>query len=127
MKKRQRIKSKIINYEFRELKLYVILNGKMSKESQRYLRNAKDILKKAPIEDNQYADVKYVREACGTAYLAVLISIDDYLLAKGFSDKDLPNSVDGYRTLLHKHGGVHNGKLMRKFENLYRELHLAGY
>lgn len=36
------------------------------KEAQRYLNNAKEILKKAPIEDNRYTDIKYVQEACGT-------------------------------------------------------------
>ncbi|MEW6006864.1 MAG: DUF5618 family protein, partial [bacterium] len=32
------------------------------KESLRYLSNAKEILRKAPIEDNNYTDVKYVQE-----------------------------------------------------------------
>lgn len=53
------------------------------KESLRYLQNAREILKKAPIEGNRYADVKYVQEACGTAYLAILKAIDEYLLNKG--------------------------------------------
>jgi len=97
------------------------------KEASRYLQNAKEILKKAPIEDGRYADVKYVQEACGTAYLAVLKAIDDYLLNKGVSKKELPKSVDGYRKALQKYLAVRNGKLLRGFEGIYDELHIAGY
>ncbi len=97
------------------------------KEALRYLQNAEEILKKAPVEDNRYADVKYVQEACGTAYLAIIKAIDEYLLTKGLSKKDLPKSVDAYRRALKKHLSVHNGKLLRAFEDLYDELHIAGY
>lgn len=97
------------------------------KEALRYLQNAKEILKKAPIEDNRYADVKYVQEACGTAYLAILKVIDEYLLNKGLGKKELPRSVDAYRKMLQKYLGVHNGKLLKEFEDLYDELHIAGY
>ncbi|ODS29882.1 MAG: CoA-binding protein [Candidatus Scalindua rubra] len=99
----------------------------MSKESLRYLNNAKEILKKSPIEDNRYADVKYVKEACDTAYLAILKAIDEYLQNKGLVKKELPRSVDAYRKALRKYLAVHNGKLLRKFEDLYDELHIAGY
>lgn len=97
------------------------------KEALRYLQNAKEILKKAPIEDNRYTDVKYVQEACGTAYLAILKTIDEYLLKKGLTKKDLPGSVDAYRKALRKHLSVYDGKLLRAFEDLYDELHIAGY
>lgn len=97
------------------------------KEALRYLENAKEILKKAPIEDIRYADVKYVQEACGTAYLAMLKAIDEYLLKKGLSKKNLPRSVDAYRKALQKYVAIHNGKLLREFEDLYDELHIAGY
>lgn len=97
------------------------------KESLRYLDNAKEILRKVPIEDNTYIDIKPVQEACGTAYLAVLKAIDEYLLGRGVSNKDLPQSVDGYREMLRKYLSVHNGKLAREFEKLYKALHIAGY
>ncbi|HHT9124744.1 MAG TPA: DUF5618 family protein [Candidatus Brocadiia bacterium] len=97
------------------------------KEALRYLQNAKEILKKAPIEDNRYADVKYIQEACGTAYLAILKAIDAYLLNKGLSRKELPRPVDAYRNALRKYMKVRNGKLLRAFEDLYDELHIAGY
>ena len=98
------------------------------KESSRYLNNAKEILKSAPIEDNIYTDIKPVREAFGTAYLAILEAINEYLISKkGLKKKELPKSVDAYREVLQKHVAVHNGKLMREFEMLYDMLHIAGY
>ena len=97
------------------------------KEALRYLNNAKEILKKAPIEENRYADVKYVQEACGTAYLAVLKVIDEHLIERGLSKKELPRSTDAYRKALQKYLAVHDGKLLRAFEALYELLHIAGY
>ena len=97
------------------------------KKSLRYLNNAKEILQKAPIEENRYTDVKYVQEVCGTAYLAILKAIDEYLLAKWINKKDLPKNVDAYRIVLQKHVSIHNGKLLKQFEDLYDELHIAGY
>ncbi len=97
------------------------------REAIRYLNNAKAILKSAPIEDNTYTDVKYVQEACGTAYLAIIKAIDEFLLKKGVAQKDLPQSVDGYRDMIRKQLSVHNGKLTREFDKLYKLLHIAGY
>ena len=96
-------------------------------EALRYFQNAKEILRKAPIEDGRYADIKHVQEACGTAYLAVLKAVDEYLINKGFSKKELPKSVDGYRGAMQKYLAVRDGKLVREFERLYDELHIAGY
>jgi hypothetical protein len=59
------------------------------KEALRYLQNAKEILRKAPIEDGRYADA--------------------------------------YRKALKKYFSIHNGKLLREFEGIYDELHIAGY
>jgi hypothetical protein len=97
------------------------------REALRYLNNAKEILKSIPVEDNTYTDLKPVREAMGMAYLAVLEAINEYLLKKGLTKKELPRSVDAYRKALQKHIAVHNGKLLREFEKLYDLLHIAGY
>lgn len=98
------------------------------KEALRYLDNAKEILKSVPVEDNTYTDVKPVREALGTAYLAILEAINEYLITKkGLTKKELPKSVDAYRNALQRHVAAHNGKLMREFEKLYDMLHIAGY
>lgn len=97
------------------------------KESIRYLNNAKEILKTSPIEDDTYTDIKPVQEACGTAYLAILKAIDSYLIKKGIDEKELPQSVDGYRKILQRYVSIHNGKLLKSFDALYKELHIAGY
>lgn len=97
------------------------------KESLRYLNNAKEILKTVPVEDSTYTDVKPVREAMGTAYLAVLEAINEHLVKQGFTKKELPKSVEGYRKLLQKYVAVRNGRVLREFEKLYDMLHIAGY
>ena len=97
------------------------------KEALRYLENAKEMLKTIQVEDNTYTDVKPVQEACGTAYSAVLKAIDQYLVKKGVEERELPQSVDGYSEMLRKHLMVHNGKLLKEFEKLYKLLHIAGY
>lgn len=99
----------------------------MKKEPLRYLENAKEILGKSPIEDNTYTDVKYVKTACGVAYLGVLEGINEVLLKKGLTKKELPKKVEEYRKALQKYVSVHNGKLLREFEKLYDALHIAGY
>lgn len=100
---------------------------KGKRESLRYLENAKELLMKSPIEDDTYTDIKCVQEGCATAYLAVLKAIDEYLIRKGVDTRDLPQSVDAYREMLRKYLSVHNGRLTREFEKLYKLLHIAGY
>lgn len=97
------------------------------KESLRYLNNAKEILRAIPVEDNTYTDIKHVREAFGIAYLAILEAINEYLIEKGFTKRELPKSVDEYRKALQKYLAVRDGKLLREFEKLYDALHIAGY
>lgn len=97
------------------------------KESIRYLENAKDLLGKSPVEGNRYADEKYVKSACGVAYLGVLKAVDEYLIKKGLSQKELPKKAEEYQKALQKHISIHNGKLTREFDALYKELHIAGY
>src|SRR3989338_771183 len=99
----------------------------MKIEALRYLENAKEILSKSPIEDNIYTDVKYVKTACGVAYLGVLEAINEELLKKGFTKKELPKKVEEYRKALQKYVSIHNGKLLREFDVIYDELHIAGY
>jgi len=97
------------------------------REALRYLNNAKEILKTIPVEDNTYTDIKPVREAFATAYLAVLEAINEYLMKKGLTKKELPKSVDAYRRALQKYLAVRDGKVLREFEKLYDALHIAGY
>lgn len=57
------------------------------KESLRYLINTREILKSIPIEEGTYTDIKPVREAFGTAYLAVLEAVNEFLMKKGLTKK----------------------------------------
>ena len=100
---------------------------KIKSEATRYFENAKEILSKSPIEDKRYTDVKYVKSACGVAYLGVLKAIDEYLLRRGVTRKELPKKIEEYEKALQKHLSIHNGKLTKEFSTLYDELHIAGY
>jgi len=93
----------------------------------RYMENARETLKRSPTEGNTYLDIKYVKSACGTAYLGVLRAIDEYLLKRGLNEWQLPQSIEGYRDAVKRHLSVRNGKLAREFEMLYKALHMAGY
>lgn len=97
------------------------------REALRYLENAKEILKSSKIEGSFYSDVKPVREAFGTAYLAILEAINEALLKRGLTKKELPDSVDEYRKALRKYLSVKNGKLLKEFNILYDSLHIYGY
>ncbi|MEI7589807.1 MAG: DUF5618 family protein [Deltaproteobacteria bacterium] len=98
------------------------------KEPLRYIANAKETLKKSAIEDNRYLDKKYVKTACGIAYLGVLEAINEALLAKGYVKKELPKKVEEYEKAIKKNFvSQGNGKLLRHFGDLYEELHIAGY
>jgi hypothetical protein len=99
----------------------------MKGEAGRYLNNAKEILTKSPIENNTYVDDKYVKSACGVAYLGVLKAIDEYLLRKGLTKKELPKKVEEYEKVLRKYASSHDGKLFKAFSDIYDELHIAGY
>jgi hypothetical protein len=97
------------------------------REAVRYLNNAKEILKSAHIEGHFYSDKKPVREAFGTAYLAILEAINEALIARGYTRKELPKKVGEYEKALKKTLSVHNGKLLKEFNGLYDSLHIAGY
>lgn len=92
-------------------------------EALRYLQNAKDTLQKAGKDGKDYADVKYVKTAAGTAYSAVLLAIDEYLLRKEGSKYKKPTSIDDYRTRLSKQ----NQTLKSLLNSAYGNLHISGY
>lgn len=96
------------------------------KEAFRYLENAKLRLRESPIQYNRYQDIKPVREACGTCYLAVLLAVDGYLLQRGVNENNLPSSTKEYWLALEKYI-PHNGKLANAFSNAYEVLHIFGY
>ncbi|MEW6621206.1 MAG: DUF5618 family protein [bacterium] len=92
-----------------------------------FIRQVSHRNKKNNTQYSSYKLVKSVREVFGTAYLAILEAINEYLLKKGLTKKELPKSIDAYRNALKKYLSIHNGKLMKEFEKLYDGLHIAGY
>jgi len=94
-------------------------------EAKALYKNARETLKKSPIEYDVYKEPKYVKEASAMAYLAALRAIDGYLLATGTSPDRLPTSIVEYEKALRKI--PRNGKLMAAFEVVYQNLHILGY
>lgn len=99
--------------------------GEAFEDARRYYENAKEVLRKSPIENEIYKDKKYVKEACGIGYLSALCAIDGYLLADGVSPRELPTSLIEYEKALQKI--PRNGKLMASMTIVYQNLHIFGY
>ena len=96
-------------------------------EALRYFENANEILRtKAGKKNGYYGDGKYVRTACGTAYIGVLKAIDAYLELKGkpiVKKKYARISVTDYQKRL---AVIDNG-VLNKFNTTYQILHMNGY
>lgn len=87
-------------------------------EARRYLDNAKEILReKAKKEDGYYQDPKYVKMAGHTAYVGVLVALDNLFGKKTKGRKD----VDWYKNNLAKS----DKKILNAFLSAYELLHLA--
>jgi len=99
-------------------------------EAMRYIENAKEILStKTGKEDRFYADPKYVKMACNTAYNGVLLALNDLFKYKGI---EIPKNkqkkrdslrVEFYREQLAKM----NKSILNEFnESAYPNLHEYG-
>ncbi|MDX2190506.1 MAG: DUF5618 family protein [Bacteroidota bacterium] len=91
------------------------------KEAKRYIQNAREILsEKAKKQDGFYTDKKYVKMAGHTAYLGVLLALDNVLGVKKKGRK----SVEWYNEELAKK----DKKISSIFDSTYDLLHLSlGY
>lgn len=108
----------------KDLKEKVSSNIAPAEEAQRYLDNAKEILReKAGKKDGLYADVKYVKMASGTAYSAALLILDEFLKQKEGDKFVKPKSIEDYTNRIRKY----DKKLLRLLVNVYDELHIIGY
>lgn len=93
-------------------------------EAHRYIDNAKLTLKeKAGKKDGEYADIKYVKTAAGTAYIGTLLAIDEYLIRKEGGKFTKPKSIEEYRTRIAKQ----NKKLLSLLNEAYGDLHISLY
>jgi hypothetical protein len=95
-------------------------------EAIRYMDNAKEMLRKAgKRDDGLYIDEKYVRSACGIAYLGVLVALDAWLTLKGVRLPKRRNhtNIDFYLSNI----GKLDMKLLDHLNSAYNVLHLDGY
>jgi len=95
-------------------------------EANRYMDNAKEALKKAIKDDDGfYKDDKYVKSACGIAYLGVLVAVDKWLTLKGVEEpgKGKHKKIEFYT---HNVAQIDN-KLLNRLNTAYNILHLEGY
>ncbi len=103
--------------------------------AKRYLKNAKEILKKAGVDRRRgaYIDLKHISEASGTAYLAGLEALKALFLWEGLITPDNINSklrkVEVYTSLLRSvmRIGKDRDLLMGLFKDVYDILHINGY
>jgi hypothetical protein len=95
-------------------------------EAMRYMDNAEETLKMASKhDDGRYNDEKYVRSACGIAYLGVLAALDAWLTLKGvrIPKKKNHTNIDFYLSNL----GKLDMKMLGHVNDAYNVLHLDGY
>jgi uncharacterized protein (UPF0332 family) len=102
------------------------IKEKYYNEATRYIDNARESLKSAQKEGDFYRDSKYVRTACGTAYIGVLIALDGYCILKGIhtsKSKKERKSIEYY----HKNIAKQDKKMLDYLNAAYKILHLSGY
>jgi hypothetical protein len=94
-------------------------------EALRYMNNAEETLQKTRKDGNFYLDRKYVRTACGIAYLGVLEALGAWLKIKGVPDppKRKRKTIDFYTTNVARL----DGKLTMALHTAYEVLHREGY
>ena len=100
--------------------------SKWHAEAVRYMDNAEETLKKAQKQDHGwYKDEKYVRSACGIAYLGVLAALDAWLNLKGvrIPNKRKHPTIDFYECEVAKL----DKKMLDYLNSAYNILHLEGY
>ncbi|MDR3297639.1 MAG: DUF5618 family protein [Prevotellaceae bacterium] len=94
-------------------------------EAIRYMNNATETLPKAGKDDYRYLDDKYVRTACGIAYLGVLKALDALFELRGvpLPPKKKHKNIEYYTY----HAARLDGKLSKDLHDAYCVLHIDGY
>ena len=89
----------------------------LQKETDRYLKNGKELLKKAEKRGKFYTDEKYIKLAGHAFYSGVLIALDEIMPKKAKNEKE-------YRAFL----ANKNKTVLKHFKNAYDILHRSmGY
>jgi len=97
--------------------------NKLLEEANRFMKNAHKELLLADKNGKYYQDVKHLRVACGTAYLAALKALDGIFLLRNVSKPKRRASIDYYRLGLVKM----DKKILLSLNTVYEVLHLSGY
>jgi ribosomal protein L32 len=95
-------------------------------KAMRYMDNAKETLQKAGIDGDFYEDEKYVKSACGIAYIGLLVALEGYSIVIGYQSKAKKKerrSIDYYREMF----AGNNQSLLKELNSAYNILHLCGY
>jgi hypothetical protein len=92
-------------------------------EAIRYMGNAYRELKLSDRNGKVYQDVKHMRVACGTAYLATLKAVDGIFLLRGISKLKRKASIEYYEIGL----AQIDKKMLTSLNIAYRILHIDGY
>ncbi|MBM2816614.1 MAG: hypothetical protein HW421_3376 [Ignavibacteria bacterium] len=92
-------------------------------EAMRYIDNAELQLKQAGKEDKFYVDEKYVKSACGIAYLGILKALDILFDIKQVQKKRGKKSIEYYQSNLSNL----DKKLLNNLNSAYNVLNLEGY
>jgi hypothetical protein len=92
-------------------------------EAMRYMDNAKDTLRKAGKDGKLYQDEKYVKTACGTAYIGVLKALDGYFYTHGVEKRKGRKSIEYYKDNIARL----DKKMLSYLNTAYDVLHLDGY
>ncbi len=101
------------------------IKTKYYNEALRYMDNAKETLKLAGKEDDYYNDEKYVKTACGTAFVGILKALDCYFILKQVPPVKKGSRKD--RQYYERALTSNDKKLLKYYETAYRVLHLEGY
>lgn len=106
-------------------------NGQRShdgfEEAIRYLRNGRALLRQCKVEDDLYVDMKPVREAFGTIWLAVEIALRTALMERGLASGQIPRSWEALLAVATRRLAVRNGRLTRLLNAAHEAVHIAGY
>jgi hypothetical protein len=94
-------------------------------EAIRYMNNATETLQKAGKANNYYADPKYVRSACGIAYLGALVALDAFFELRGVPPppKKRHKNIEYYTY----NAAKLDGNLSKELHAAYNLLHIDGY
>ena len=100
--------------------------------AKRYLKNAKEILKKAGVDRKagRYEDMKYIVEASATAYVGALEALKSLFLWEGLIDdtKKLKKVQRFYELLSRSMRlGKDRDLLLKLFDDVYTLLHVSAY